>query len=677
MRKILILLLLPIWSFAQVSDATIKTNTNTNIRNASTVTRSNHAAINDQLTDAKSSRIQAISLSGTNTYTTNITWLSSYQTGLNFLATFVNGNTSSATLNINSLGAKTLKKFSGGSLADLSSGDISNGQIYQLVYDGTFFQVSIPGSVGGSGTVTSVSVATANGFSGSVANATTTPAITLTLQDATTSQSGQLTSTDWNTFNSKQSALGYTPVNQTRTISTTSPLTGGGDLTADRTFAINQATTSTDGYLSSTDWNTFNGKISSTKAANWRDDLSSTATAAGTTTLTASSNKIQVFTGSTTQTMVLPNATTLTVGHTFIVHNQSTGLVTVNTNGGATIRIIAGGFDAEFVCTSIGTAAGTWEIQANLNTATGKGLTVNNTLTLAGTDATTMTFPSATTTVGGLGTTQTWTGANTFNNASVLAGAATMAVFNTTATNLSFGGAATTLNIGGTPTTAITHNYSANATASATTKTVNIGTAGAAGSTTNVNIGSATASAVLGTLTLGFPTIAQPSNYTSLNLFNTQTTTLNLGGAATTVAIGAATGTATINNVTTAIKHLDGTTSAPSIAAGVGAGTTPTVSLGTNSNDIAGIINITTGTTPTGSNAIVATITFNTAYVTAPFVTLTPANRNAQALTGSTVVLVPAAGQTNGTTTTAFIIESGATALSASTAYIWYYQVIQ
>lgn len=36
-----------------------------------------------------------------------------------------------------------------------------------------------PGTTGGSGTVTSVSVATANGFSGTVANATTTPAITV------------------------------------------------------------------------------------------------------------------------------------------------------------------------------------------------------------------------------------------------------------------------------------------------------------------------------------------------------------------------------------------------------------------------------------------------------------------------------------------------------------------
>lgn len=54
--------------------------------------------------------------------------------------------------------------------------------------------------------------------------------------------------------------LGYTPVTSARTISTTSPLSGGGDLSADRTLSIAQATTSVSGYLSSTDWNTFNNK---------------------------------------------------------------------------------------------------------------------------------------------------------------------------------------------------------------------------------------------------------------------------------------------------------------------------------------------------------------------------------------------------------------------------------
>jgi len=127
----------------------------------------------------------------------------------------------------------------------------------------------------------------------------------------------------------------------------------------------------------------------------------------------------------------------------------------------------------------------------------------------------------------------------------------TASVFNTAALTGNLFGAATTLSVGGTPTGAVTHNYSANATATATTKTVNLGTAGAAGSTTNVNIGSATASAVLGTLTLGFPTIVQPSNYTSLALFNTQSTTVNFAGAATTFNLGGTPTTALTANIFT------------------------------------------------------------------------------------------------------------------------------
>lgn len=45
-----------------------------------------------------------------------------------------------------------------------------------------------------------------------------------------------------------------------RTISTTSPLTGGGDLSADRTIAIPAATSTISGYLTNVDWVTFNSK---------------------------------------------------------------------------------------------------------------------------------------------------------------------------------------------------------------------------------------------------------------------------------------------------------------------------------------------------------------------------------------------------------------------------------
>ncbi len=100
-------------------------------------------------------------------------------------------------------------------------------------------------------------------------------------------------------------------------------------------------------------------------------------------------------------------------------------------------------------------------------------------------------------------------------------GGASFDAFNTVSTTLNIGGAATTMTIGGTPTTAITHNYSTNATAAATTKTINFGTGGAASSTTNINIGSANG----GTTTVNSPTLAA-------TIFNASTG-FRIGGAAT------------------------------------------------------------------------------------------------------------------------------------------------
>lgn len=80
----------------------------------------------------------------------------------------------------------------------------------------------------------------------------TGPTTDLSISAASGSSSGYLTSTDWTTFNSKGNGT-VTNVSGTGVVSvangTTTP-----------SISVSQATTSTDGYLSSTDWNTFNGK---------------------------------------------------------------------------------------------------------------------------------------------------------------------------------------------------------------------------------------------------------------------------------------------------------------------------------------------------------------------------------------------------------------------------------
>ncbi len=90
--------------------------------------------------------------------------------------------------------------------------------------------------------------------------------------------------------------------------------------------------------------------------------VTSTATAAGTTTLTVASYPSQVFTGTTTQTVVLPNATTLRNGWQVDIHNQSTGNVTVQTNGAALLQIVAAGMDCTFMVQDTSTSAGTWDV---------------------------------------------------------------------------------------------------------------------------------------------------------------------------------------------------------------------------------------------------------------------------------------------------------------------------
>ena len=94
------------------------------------------------------------------------------------------------------------------------------------------------------------------------------------------------------------------------------------------------------------------------------------------------------------------------------------------------------------------------------------------------------------------------TGTLTLRNPTVVGTAATVNLWNSTSTTVNAFNAATTSTIGYGNTAASTTNISTGAVAAATTKTLNLGTGGAASSTTNVNIG-ATAG---GTLTINNPT---------------------------------------------------------------------------------------------------------------------------------------------------------------------------
>jgi hypothetical protein len=121
---------------------------------------------------------------------------------------------------------------------------------------------------------------TGTDISSSVSNATSTPVITLNIQTASAANRGALSAADWTTFNAKQGALSLTHTGTESTLVdnvlnipnySLSGLGGIGltslsavaPLSYDNTsgqFTIAPASGSANGYLSNSDWTTFNNK---------------------------------------------------------------------------------------------------------------------------------------------------------------------------------------------------------------------------------------------------------------------------------------------------------------------------------------------------------------------------------------------------------------------------------
>lgn len=124
------------------------------------------------------------------------------------------------------------------------------------------------------------------------------------------------------------------------------------------------------------------------------------ATAGGTTTLTNTSNYHHIFTGLTSQIVVMPVASTLVVGTKYIIENNSTGgNVTVRSSGANTIATVLQGSRVEFTCIlNSGTNAASWNAEFvgySTNTGTGganvlatsptiSGLNITGTLSTSG-----------------------------------------------------------------------------------------------------------------------------------------------------------------------------------------------------------------------------------------------------------------------------------------------------
>lgn len=117
-----------------------------------------------------------------------------------FIITGVNSAVTADLFTLSGSGALKINKYGVGTFTGTPA--------YNLVVDssGNLIETALSGA----GTVTNFVFTDSGGFTGTVTTSTTTPTLSLVLQNATTSQSGQLTSTDWNTFNNKQATISLT-----------------------------------------------------------------------------------------------------------------------------------------------------------------------------------------------------------------------------------------------------------------------------------------------------------------------------------------------------------------------------------------------------------------------------------------------------------------------------------
>lgn len=116
------------------------------------------------------------------------------------------------------------------------------------------------------------------------------------------------------------------------------------------------------------------------------------------------------------------------------------------------------------------------------------------------------------------------------------------------------------------------------------------------------------------------------------------------------------------------VQQVYGASGTPSVVAGTGAGTSPTVTL-TNAHDTSFGLSVVTGSSP-ATSAVIATVTFSVPWPVVMHCTMQASNANAAGL-GASARPYSSAGLSVGSTYPTWIVTSASGGLTASTTYTW------
>lgn len=146
--------------------------------------------------------------------------------------------------------------------------------------------------------------------------------------------------------------------------------------------------------------------------------LGAVTTTGSTTELTMKSPRTTRFTGTAAQSVNLPATSTLAIGEQFVIINDSSAIITVQTSGSSPILALAPVTQAEFTARSTTSNLFTaWKYSYDaVIFASGKSLTIDNILRFIGTDNTQHTFPTTNSVVARTDAANNFLGVNKMEN---------------------------------------------------------------------------------------------------------------------------------------------------------------------------------------------------------------------------------------------------------------------